>query len=264
MSFLAGRSAIVTGGSTGLGRAFAQALVGAGADVTLCDIREDAPEVAENLGGSGRAQGMVADVSERADVERLVESAVNNFGGVDLLVNNAGCWAPTPVTDPFEKAVSDWDQIMNTNLLGVLLCSRACVPLMIERGGGDIVHISTYYVLPARHGSTNPPGTDLYNASKWALNGFTQAWAQALAEHNIRVNALAMGATDTEMLRGLFEGDPPAEFAATWMKSEQIAGQLLDLLREGPQGRSGENIGAWTGVPVELGPRKAPHRTITG
>jgi NAD(P)-dependent dehydrogenase (short-subunit alcohol dehydrogenase family) len=264
MNFLSGRSAIVTGGSTGLGRAFAEALTGAGADVTLCDIRQDAPRVAENLGGPGRAQGLVADVSELADVERLVDAAVNSYGGVDLLVNNAGRWAPTPVTDPFEKAVADWDLIMNTNLLGVLLCSRSCVPLMVERGGGDIVNISTYYVLPARHGSTNPPGTDLYSASKWALNGFTQAWALALADRHIRVNALAMGATDTEMLRGLFEGDPPAEFAATWMKSEQIAGQLLDLLQEGPQGRSGENIGAWTGVPVELGPRKEPHRIITG
>jgi len=262
--FLSGRSAIVTGGSTGLGRAFAQALAGAGADVTLCDIREDAPLVARRLAGPGRAQGLVADVSERADVERLVDAAVSAYGGVDLLVNNAARWAETPVTDPYAKAVSDWDRIMNTNLLGVLICSRACVPLMIERGGGDIVNISTYYVLPARHGSTNPPGTDLYNASKWALNGFTQAWALALAEHRIRVNALAMGPTDTEMLRGLFDGDPPAEFAATWMQPQQIAGQLLDLLREGPDGRSGENIGAWTGMPVELGPRKAPHRTITG
>lgn len=264
MGFLAGRSAIVTGGSTGLGRAFAKALTAEGADVTLCDIRDDAPDVAGNLGGAGRAQGLVADVSNRADVERLVGSAVDAYGGVDLLVNNAGRWAPTPVTDPFEKAVSDWDQIMNTNLLGVLLCSRACVPLMIEHGGGDIVHVSTCYVLPARHGTTNSPGTDLYNASKWALNGFTQAWALALAEHHIRVNALAMGATDTEMLRDLFEGDPPADIAATWMEPDQIAGQLLDLLREGPEGRSGENIGAWTGVPIELGPIKAPHRAITG
>ena len=262
--FLSGRSAIVTGGSTGLGRAFAKVLVDAGADVTLCDIRQDAPQVAGALTGKGRAQGLVADVSRLPDIERLVNAAVDAYGGVDLLINNAALWAETPVTDPYEKAVSDWDRIMGTNLLGVLLCSRACVPLMIERGGGDIVNISTYYVLPARHGSTNPPGTDLYNASKWALNGFTQAWALALAGHRIRVNALAMGPTDTEMLRGLFDGDPPADFAATWMKPEQIANQLLDLLHEGRQGRSGENIGAWMGMPVELGPRKAPHRAITG
>lgn len=108
------------------------------------------------------------------------------------------------------------------------------------------------------------PDMDIYDAAKWGINGLTLAWSQALAEYGIRVNALAMGPTDTEMLRGLFDGNPPAEFAATWMKPEQIANQLLDLLREGPQGRSGENIGAWTGTPVELGPRKAPHRAITG
>jgi NAD(P)-dependent dehydrogenase (short-subunit alcohol dehydrogenase family) len=198
------------------------------------------------------------------DVKRLVDAAVSTFGGLDLLVNNAARWARTPVTDPFEKAVSDWGRMMDTNLRGVLLCSRACVPHLVRRGGGNIVNVSTYYVLPARSAQTNPPDTDLYNASKWALNGFTQAWALALREHGIRVNALCMGATDTPMLRGLFDGDPPADFAATWMQPEQIAGQLLDLLREGPEGRSGENIGAWVGVPVELGPRKAPHRAITG
>ncbi len=264
MAFLAGRSAIVTGGSTGLGRAFAAGLAAAGADVTLCDIRPDAAAVAAAIGGPGRVQGMTADVSKLEDLQRLIKMAVSAYGGVDLLVNNAARWAPTPVTDPFDKAVTDWDRVMDTNLLGVLLCSRLCVPLMIERGGGDIVNISTYYVLPAHHGSTNPPGTDLYSASKWALNGFTQAWALALADRNIRVNALAMGPTDTEMLRGLFDGDPPEEFANSWMKPEQIAGQMLELLREGPGGRSGENIGAWMGEPLELGPPKPPHRAITG
>ena len=93
------------------------------------------------------------------------------------------------------------------------------------------------------------------------MNGFTQAWAQSLAEHDIRVNALCMGATDTPMLRGLFDGDPPANFAATWMQPEQIGQQLIDLLHDG---RTGENIGAWIGEPVELGPRKPAHRTVTG
>jgi len=161
----------------------------------------------------------------------------------------------------WEQTLADWDFIMDTNLKGLLLLSRMCVPLMVERGGGDIVHISTYYVLPAKSPGTNNPDTDLYNASKWALNGFTQAWASSLAEHSIRVNALCMGATDTPMLRGLFDGDPPADFAATWMQPAQIAQQLIDLLHDG---RTGENIGAWIGEPVELGPRKPAHRTVTG
>lgn len=258
---LSGRSAIVTGGASGLGRAFAAALAGAGADVTLCDVRDDAAAVAGALPGPGRVQGLVADVSKLEDLQRVVAAAVDVHGGVDLLVNNAGVWARTLLTDPFAKAVADWDAIMNTNLRGLLLLSRLCVPLMIERGGGDIVNMSTYYVLPAKSAGTNSPDTDLYNASKWALNGLTQAWALALAEHDIRVNAIAMGATDTDMLRSLWEGDPPAEFAATWLQPEQIASLLLELLEDG---RSGENIGAWIGEPVELGPRKPAHRTITG
>lgn len=264
MSTLQGRSAIVTGAAQGLGRAFAEALVRAGVNVTLCDAQPSAPEVAAELSGPGKAVGLVADVSRRADVQRLVDTALASFGRIDTLVNNAGRWRRTLVTDPFEKALADWDFIMDTNLRGLLLLSRACVPHLVDAGGGDIVNISTYYVLPAKSPGTNSPDTDLYNASKWALNGFTQAWARVLEPKRVRVNALCMGATDTPMLRGLWPGDPPADFARTWMKPEQLAQQLLDLLEEGPGGRTGENIGAWVGEPVVLGPRKPAHRTITG
>ena len=261
MGALDGRSAIVTGGATGLGRAFVETLAGEGANVTFCDLLAECPDIAAEVPGPGKVQGMVADVSQLDDLQRLTAAAQDAFGGVDLLVNNAGQWRRTPVTDPYEKAVADWDFIMDTNLMGVLLLSRLCVPLMIEAGGGDIINISTYYVLPAKSPGTNSPDTDLYNASKWALNGFTQAWSRSLEEHNVRVNALCMGATDTAMLRGLWEGEPPAEQVATWMRPEQIAQQLLDLLADG---RSGENIGAWVGEPVEVGPRKPAHRTVTG
>ncbi len=261
MGSLEGRSAIVTGAAQGLGRAFAAALAAEGADVTACDLREEITEVAAGMAGPGRVRGIVADVSKLEDLRRLVETAKSAFGGVDLLVNNAGRWRRTPVTDSYDKAVADWDFLMETNLMGVLLLSRLCVPSMIERGGGDIVNISTYYVLPAKSPGTNSPETDLYNASKWALNGFTQAWSRALEEHDIRVNGMCMGAVDTPMLRGLWAEDPPADMVSTWMQPEQIAGQLLELLRDG---RSGENIGAWVGEAVVVGPRKPAHRTVTG
>ena len=261
MGALDGRSAIVTGGATGLGRAFVEALAGEGANVTFCDLLPESPEIGAEVPGSGEVRGIVADVSRLEDLRRLTGAAQDAFGGVDLLVNNAGRWRRTLVTDPYDKAVADWDFIMDANLMGVLLLSRLCVPLIVEAGGGDIVNISTYYVLPAKSPGTNNPDTDLYNASKWALNGFTQAWSRSLEEHNVRVNALCMGATDSAMLRGLWAGEPPAEQVATWLRPEQIAQQLLDLLADG---RSGENIGAWVGEPVELGPRKSAHRTVTG
>jgi NAD(P)-dependent dehydrogenase (short-subunit alcohol dehydrogenase family) len=245
-------------------RAFAEALARAGANVTLCDVQPGIVEVAKTLPGPGEAHGLVADVAREADVLRLVDAALARFGRIDTLVNNAGRWRRTPVTSSFEQALGDWDEIMDTNLRGLLLLSRACVPQLVAAGGGDIVNISTYYVLPAKSSGTNSPETDLYNASKWALNGFTQAWSRVLAKDKVRVNALCMGATDTPMLRGLWDGDPPADFARTWMRPEQIAGQLVALLAEGPEGRTGENIGAWVGEPVALGPRKPAHRTITG
>jgi NAD(P)-dependent dehydrogenase (short-subunit alcohol dehydrogenase family) len=264
MSSLTGRSAIVTGAAQGLGRAFAAALTRAGANLTVCDVQPAVREVAKALPGPGEAHAIVADVASEADVVALVDAALARFGRIDTLVNNAARWRRTPVTDAFEKALPDWSFVMDTNLRGLLLLSRACVPHLVAAGGGDIVNVSTYYVLPAKGPGTNAPDTDLYNASKWALNGFTQAWARVLAPERVRVNALCMGATDTPMLRGLWAGDPPADFAATWLRPEQIAQQLVDLLCEGPDGRTGENIGAWVGEPVALGPRKPAHRTITG
>jgi NAD(P)-dependent dehydrogenase (short-subunit alcohol dehydrogenase family) len=264
MSTLNGRSAIVTGAAQGLGRAFAAALVRAGANVTLCDVQPSIAQVAGSLAGPGKAIGVVADVAKDADLARLVDTALASFGRIDTLVNNAGRWRRTPVKDSLEKALSDWDFIMNTNLRGLLLLSRACVPHIVAAGGGDIVHISTYYVLPAKSPGTNSPETDLYNASKWALNGFTQAWSRVLEPKRVRVNALCMGATDTPMLRGLWPGDPPADFARTWLKPEQIAQQLIDLLAEGPSGRTGQNVGAWVGEPVVLPPPYPAHRAVTG
>tara|TARA_B100001123_G_scaffold45418_1_gene46438 strand:+ start:2828 stop:3643 length:816 start_codon:yes stop_codon:yes gene_type:complete len=265
VGLLSGKSAIITGAAQGIGAGFAEVFAEEGATVILCDVKELVLEVAAGIRASGgKAHALMADVSRREDVERVIAAAIEVGGGIDLLVNNAGRWTQSPVTDNWEKALSDWDLIMDTNLKGVVMFGRACVPQMIARGGGNIINISTYYVLPARSEGTNPPGTDLYAASKWAMNGLTQAWAQKLAEHGIRVNALCMGATDAPMLRNLFDGDPAADFAATWMTPRQIAGLALEIIREGPEGRTGENVGAWVGVPVELGSRKPPHEAIAG
>ncbi len=264
MSLLDGRVAIVSGAARGLGEAFARRLAAEGAGVLLFDVLPEVNEVAREIadGAGGKILAEVADVSQRRDVERVVQRAVSELGGVDVLVNNAGTWRSTPVDSPWEQALEDWGFIMDTNLKGLLMLSRVCVPHMRERGGGDIVNISTYYVLPARSGGTNPPNTDLYNASKWGINGFTDAWSKYLAKDHIRVNALCLGATDTPMLRGLFEGGRlPDGLAEVVMQPERIAQLLIDLLQDG---RTGENVGAWVGEPVELGPVKAPHRRITG
>ena len=255
MAYLDGKTAIVTGAAQGLGEAFATRLAQEGANLAIIDLKPAVHDVGVALRKLGHGvlvrQG---DVANRGDCEALVRDAAAQFGGVDILVNNAGKWTRSLVTDPWEKAVADFDEIMDTNVKGALMMGRLCVAEMLKRGGGDIVNISTYYVLPARSEGTNSPSTDCYNASKWAMNGFTGPWALALADKNIRVNGIAMGATDTAMLRGLFKpNDPPAEAVKSWMRPEQIANLMIDLFKDG---RSGENIGAWAGYPVELGPRQ--------
>jgi len=199
-------------------------------------------------------------------------------------VNNAGTWASSLPTDPIEKSLSDYEQLVGTNLRGVFLLGRAVMPHMIERGSGEIVNISTDHVqtcgtpfelghddAPGCPWANEPPRTtgggaemDIYDASKWGINGLTLAWSQALAEHGVRVNALCMGATDTHMLRSFFDFQPPPEEVARWMKADDIARILIDLLREGPEGRTGENIGIAVGHPVVLPPSRPSPYVILG
>ena len=116
--------------------------------------------MAEMMGAEIRAGAK--DNTQLQDMRGEVIAEVQaTFGGLDILVNNAGTWRRTPVDSSWEQAVADWDFIMDTNLKGLLMLSRASVPLLRARGGGDIINISTYYVLPAKSEGTNQPDTDL-------------------------------------------------------------------------------------------------------
>lgn len=251
---IVGRVAIVSGAAQGLGRVFAERLALEGCSVLGFDIK------AEVLNVKG-IKAVVADVSVRDDVERVVTLA-SELGDIGVLINNAGVWRPTPVDSSWDQTLADWDFIMDTNLKGVMMLSRAVVPMLQRSGGGHIINISTYYVLPAKSDGTNQPTTDLYNASKWALNGFTDGWAKFLEKDNIKVNGLCMGAVDTPMLRGLFpQGELPPEMAENVMQPEQIAQQMMDVIESG---RTGENFGAWVGEPVTVPEQPPLHKRITG
>ncbi|MBT5195932.1 MAG: SDR family oxidoreductase [Gammaproteobacteria bacterium] len=250
---LSGKVAIVSGAAQGLGRAFAIRLAEEGCAVLGFDVKKEVLDVPG-------VTGMVADVSKREDVESVVSKA-SGMGGIAVLVNNAGTWRKTPVDSPWQQAIDDWDFIMDTNLKGVMMLSRAVVPFL-QKDGGHIINLSTYYVLPAKSDGTNQPDTDLYNASKWALNGFTDAWAEYLEKDNVKVNGMCMGATDTPMLRGLFPTKQlPAEMASVVMKAEDIAGQMMEIIASG---RTGENFGAWVGEEITIGDQPPLHKRITG
>ena len=255
---LSGQKAIVTGAAAGIGKGMATALAGAGADVGVCDIQPKiegvATDIAEQTGQ--QVEWWLTDVRRPDQVKQFVDQAAYRLGGLDIVVANAGIWRSTLPTDLWEKALADWDLIVDTNLKGVFLTGRAAIPHLIERGGGNIVNIATDHICP-------PPGfdtgggtrMDVYDSSKWGINGMTQAWAKLLGDQGIRVNALCMDATDSEMVRFASSRNLTPELLATFMTPAQIGGLLLQLLAEGPDGRTGENIGIWLNHPIELPPR---------
>jgi NAD(P)-dependent dehydrogenase (short-subunit alcohol dehydrogenase family) len=241
---LRGQVAIVTGAANGIGRAFANGLLDQGMFVVACDSDECVHEL--------DAATHTADVSQPDDVERVVRAALDEFGRIDVLVNNAGVVRPSRAGDDWEKGIDDYQFVVGTNLYGAFLFGRAVAPAMIERRSGHIVNICTDHVYPM------PPervwghgGMDLYNASKWALNGLTLDWATTLRKKGIRVNGICMGATDTPMLRQ-FAGDAADDVVASWMRPEQICEMLAELLLEGPDGRTGHNLGLWVGRELRL------------
>lgn len=245
---LQGQSAIITGAAQGIGASLARSFAAQGCAVTVVDRRRAVESVAESIGASM----FIGDVADAG----FVRDVVSAVGRVDVLVNNAGEVWPTGPFDPWEQGLADYDGIIGTNLRGAFLFGRAVAATMAANGGGNIINVSSDHIKPApetgwHHGHG---AMDLYNASKWALNGLTFDWAKALRPHNVRVNNLCMGATDTEMLREWIGAEPDPAYLATWMTPEGIANVVLELIAEGPDGRTGDNIGLWAGHPTVLPP----------
>ena len=278
MGILDGKTAVVTGAAVGLGNAFARALAAEGASLGVCDVREEIDDFGSQV--ATPVVAMRADVSDAGQVRGFIDATLERFGRIDVLVSNAGVWADTTATDGIDKTLSDAERVVGTNLKGVFLCGRAVMPAMIEQGGGHIINICTDHVhtcgSPYELSHDDAPGCpyidiaprptgggnnmDLYDAAKWGVNGLTFTWCQALKAHNIRVNAFCMGATDSYMIRSFFNFDPPPEEEARWMRAEDIARVMIEMIAEGPDGRTGENIGFAVGHPVLLpAPRANPY-----
>jgi NAD(P)-dependent dehydrogenase (short-subunit alcohol dehydrogenase family) len=265
MGFLDGKVAVVTGAAQGLGAAYARALAAEGAGLALCDVRPDVEEVAHKIANTTirNVIDYICDVSQPDAVRTFADSVLRDLGGVDVLVLNAGVYMATPIDVSREQTLADFQRVMDTNVKGVYLCERAFIGSIVERGGGDVVIISTDHILPpvTADSTRQSATTDLYDASKWALNGFIQAWALGLEKANVRVNGISMGATDTPMLRGIFPGGTaPPEVAKGWMTTAQQAQLLIDLLRDG---RTGDLIASEPGFPVVLPPRSGRGQPVS-
>jgi 3-oxoacyl-[acyl-carrier protein] reductase len=227
--------AIVTGGASGIGAATARGLSREGARVVVADWNSENLEKMEaEMKKEGRFfLGLEIDVSSEKDVQKLVGQTVSHFGGIDFLVNNAGI-SPKQKgrkQNLWEVSIEEWDRVMAVNIRGVFLCCRFAVPRMIERGGGAIVSLSSQ---AAKAGSVITGSH--YVISKAGVLGLTKILAREVAQHKIRVNAVAPGRIDTPMI-----WDVPAEVNEQIRKSiplgrlgnaEEVAEPILFLLSE--------------------------------
>ena len=225
---LSGRTALVTGGSKGIGKAVARGYAEAGADVMICARHEDelqaaAKEIAEGL--SVRIEYCVADMTDRAQVNRLATQASDQMGKVDILFNNAGSNTPQTLLETTEEV---WDRILELNFTSCMLLARDLAPGMIQRGWGRIVHTSSVMAFASN------PGRGLYSATKAALISMTQAHALELGPHGITVNCLAPGPVMTDLPMSLLNDDQKKLFAERtavkrWGQVEDMVGPALLL-----------------------------------
>lgn len=228
---------IVTGSTKGIGRAIAESLAGAGANVVVsARDKDDVKRTAETLNarGPGRAIGVPCDVRDYEQVRRMVEIAAREFRRIDILVNNAGVGGFAPID---ELEPETWHRVIDTNLTGVYYCTHEVVPHMKRRGSGWIINIAS---LAGRYAMAT--GT-AYNASKWALLGFSESLMEDVRQYGIRVTCVMPGSVDT-----YFNEEPPT--GESWkLTPGDVARVVMQLLEHDPRSMPSK---------VELRPARPP------
>lgn len=213
MKRLEGKTAVITGGGRGIGAASAKKFLAEGANVVIVDVnQEDLDHVVTEAGEQQeRILGIKADITNKADIDHVLEKAVQTFSKVDIVINNAGITADAQLLKMEEE---DWDKVINVNLKGVFLLTQKVAALMKEQGSGVILNASSVVGIYGNFGQTN------YAASKFGINGMTKTWAKELGRYKIRVNSVAPGF----ILSPMTEKMP--EKALSMMKEKAVLGTL--------------------------------------
>jgi NADP-dependent 3-hydroxy acid dehydrogenase YdfG len=221
---LDGKVAVITGASAGIGEATAEALAAEGAKVALVARRHDRlVELATRIEkDGGDALPIEADVTDHGAVEALVAQVKGQFGGIHILVNNAGVMLLGPVDG---ADVEEWRRMIDINLLGLLYCTREAIPIMRESGGGHIVNLSSVA------GRTANLGSAVYNMTKWGVVGFSEALRQEALHSNIRVTCVEPGYVATELQE---QNQNPVVLEAL----ERMANEIGDTLTAGDVARA--------------------------
>jgi NAD(P)-dependent dehydrogenase (short-subunit alcohol dehydrogenase family) len=226
---LKGKTAIVTGASRGIGRAIALGFAGAGADVAVAARTEsDLEALAAEIDSLGRrALPIPTDVTDRAQVEALVEQTVTELGGLDVLVNNAG---GTRFRAPLVELRPDgWDKVMRLNLDAVFHATQIAAKRMVSMGGGSIIQIASVA------GIEGAPGLSYYSAAKGGVRLMTQAVAKELAQSGVRLNSIAPGWIETDLNARLLNDPATAEYLTSmipmgrWGRAEEVVGAAIYL-----------------------------------
>jgi NAD(P)-dependent dehydrogenase (short-subunit alcohol dehydrogenase family) len=213
---LKGKTVIITGGARGLGREFAHAFATAGSRVAICDVDDCSAVVNELKGMGAEALGLHADVTSESDALEAVRRTVERFGGVDVLVNNAGIYGGLTPKFFDEISTDEWDRIMAVHAKGTFLFSKAVYPTMRDGGGGRIINIGSAIVWNAF------PGIDHYTAAKGAILALTRTLARSLGPFNINVNTVAPGMIMTQASWDVFgEAGKEAVVPMTCLKRPQ-------------------------------------------
>ncbi|GIX04807.1 MAG: gluconate 5-dehydrogenase [Planctomycetaceae bacterium] len=225
---LTGKVALITGGSKGLGLAMAQGLAQAGAHLVICSRhREELEQAVWHItkGTAAQVKWFVADLTQREQTEQLARQALEAFGRLDILINNAGSNLPEPIDQVCDQ---HWDRLLELNLTSCMVLSRAVVPAMKAQRWGRIVHLSSIMALASKE------GRNAYSATKAALIGMTRAMALELGPYNITVNCLAPGPFLTDLPASVLSSAERQKFAertalGRWGQPQELVGPVLLL-----------------------------------